>query len=297
MAMLAEFELLMPATLSEALAALADHVPHGRPVAGGTNLVPDLRSGRHQPPVLVNINGLPELKGICEADGTIWVGAGTTIATLLKDPRVPQSGAVLKQAAAVFASPLVRNRATLGGNLADGSPAADTAPALLALDAEVELASQAGVRTLPLNEFFLGVRRTACRPDELIRAVRWPASLPGSGSAYTKLGLRKADAIAVVSVAVRLAFDPQGGCCQARIALGSVAPIPFRAATAEALLLGQAITPALAAEAGWLAAEAAAPISDVRASASYRKRMVAVLVRRLLLQAAGYPEEGQQHGI
>ncbi len=285
--MLPEFDLYMPHSLQEALECLAEHAPNASPLAGGTNLVVDLRGGRHAPQALVNIGDLAELKGIRRVDGHVLAGSGVTIADLLAHPEVAQSAPCLRAATAVFASPLVRNRATLGGNLADGSPAADTAIPLLALDAELELASTAARRSLPLDEFFLHVRKTQLQPSEIITGVRWKAAGAATFTAFQKLGLRKADAISVVSAAVRIDIAPDGSVGAARIALGSVAPTPLRVKAAEAALLGQTLTPAAAREAAQLAAQAASPISDVRASADYRREMVAVLVRRLLERIAG----------
>lgn len=285
--MLPEFELLLPKTLPEALGLLAAHAPDVAPLAGGTNLVPDLRSGRHTPPVLVNVERLPGLGELRRDDGHLILGGGVTLTEVLKSALIAEQAPVLHQAAAVFANPLVRNRATVGGNLADASPAADTAPALLVLDAEVELTSQAGTRTVPLHEFFTGVRKTVRRPDELITTLRWPVLPPHTITAFHKIGLRKADAIAVINAAVRVTTDGAGRCREARIALGAVAPTPLRIPTAEAVLQDQPLTPAVIAEAARLAAEAVTPISDVRGGAGYRRRMAEVLVRRLLTAAAG----------
>lgn len=284
--MLPEFELVNPRSLEEALQVLAVNSPEVLPIAGGTNLTVDMRSERHKPKVLVNIENLPELKGIRREDGHVWVAGGTTIAELLKDSLVAQTAPALKSACAVFANPLIRNRATVGGNLADGSPAADTAPSLLALDAEIELASQDGKRLLPLDDFFIHVRKTARRPDEIVTALRWAGLEPGTVSAYYKLGLRKADAISVVSIAVVLTVAA-GVCQKARIALGSVAPRPLRAKRAEQLITGKVLTRNLLEEAAVLAADEASPISDLRASADYRRRITLVLTRRLLENAAG----------
>jgi carbon-monoxide dehydrogenase medium subunit len=283
--MLPEFELVRPSSLNEALQVLAAATPKVLPIAGGTNLTVDMRSGRHEPEVIVNIENLPELKGIRREDGQVWVGGGVTIAELLKDGLVAATAPVLRSACAVFANPLIRNRATVGGNLVDGSPAADTAPSLLALDAEIELTSQAGVRRLPLDEFFIHVRKTARRPDEVVTALRWAAPEPGAVSAFYKLGLRKADAISVVSVAVVLEVE-SGICRKARIALGSVAPRPLRVKSAEQWLTGKTLSRELFYEAAALAGEAISPISDLRASADYRRRATIVLTRRMLEKAA-----------
>ena len=255
------------------------------PVAGGTNVLVDLRAGKHQPRALVDIARLPGLRGIQRANGHLVIGGGTTISDLLNDPLIAEHAPALKEAAAVFANPLIRNRATVGGNLADASPAADTAPPLLALDAEVELASQGETRRVPLADFLVGVRKTLRRHDELLVAVRFPVPPAGSANHFQKVGLRKADAISVLSAAVAVTCDAAGRCTAARIALGALAPRPLRATAAESLLVGQRLTPAAIAEAARLAGEAARPIDDIRGSADYRRQVTEVIVRRLLEKA------------
>lgn len=290
--MLPEFELHTPGSLDQAVHLLAEAGPDARPLAGGTNLIVDLRSRRHCPPVLVDISRLAELRGVRREDGQIIAGGATTIAELLASPLIREHGAVLAEACAVFANPLVRNRATVGGNLADASPAADTAPALLALGALVELASERGLRCLPLEEFFAGVRRTRLMPGEILMAVRWPVPARGTSATgrtvggFHKLGLRKADAIAVVSAAVQVDLDRTGRCSGARVALGAVAATPRRIPEAEEALIGRDLTPAVIAEAAGRCLAAASPIDDVRASAAYRRRVTGVIVRRLLERAA-----------
>jgi CO/xanthine dehydrogenase FAD-binding subunit len=295
--MLPEFDLLMPKTLPEALEMLAEGAPDVVPLAGGTGLLVDMRGGLRRPGLLVNVAGLDELHGVRREDGHVVVGGGVTIAGLLDDPLIARHASVLRDGAAVFANPLVRNRATVGGNLVYASPAADTAPPLLVLEAEVELVSKEGSRRVPLEDFITGVRETVRRPDELLAAVRWPLPAPHSAGAFHKLALRKADAISVLSVAVMVEGDGvapptshrgEGGgyCQQARIALGAAAPRPIRAHAAEEVLRGQPLTPEVIAEAARLSAECAAPIDDVRGSAAYRRRVVGVLVRRLLTEVA-----------
>ncbi len=287
--MLPEFEFYRPETLIEALTLLSEHGPGLLPMAGGTNLIPDLRSSRLLPEALMDIAGLPELRGLRRLDGQVVAGAGTTIGELLRDPLVATTAPAVAQAAASFANPLVRNRATLGGNLADASPAADMAPPLLALGAVVELASNRGVRCLPLEDFLAGVRKTLRRGDELLISVRWPAGPSQQGQraagGFYKIGLRRSDAIAVLSAAVSLTFDEAGWCRQAGIALGAVAPRPLRAHRAEAVLCDQSLTPVHLAEAARLAAEAAQPIDDIRGSAAYRRQVTETITRRLLVQA------------
>jgi len=283
--MMPEFEFWRPQSLAGALRMMAEVAPQIHPISGGTNLVVDLRGGRQRPRVVLNLEGLSELKGIRREDGHVSVGGGISIAELLGSELVYAYAPSLRDAAGVFASPLVRNRASLAGNLVDASPAADTAPPLLALDAEVQLASQAGSRWVSLDEFFVGVRKTVLRPEELLVAVRWPVPADGTRFGYYKLGLRKADAISVVSAATAVEMDEKGVCVRARIALGSVAPRPVRTKAAEAALQGKPLSEETIRQAARLSAEAVQPISDLRASAWYRKQMVETLVARLLRQS------------
>jgi CO/xanthine dehydrogenase FAD-binding subunit len=280
--MLPEFELLMPQTLPEALEMLADGAPGIVPIAGGTNVIVNLREGQYRGGTLMDVSRLSELLGVRRENGHIVVGGGTTIAELLTAPLIAEHGAPLRQAAAVLGSPLVRNRATVAGNLADASPAADTAPPLLVLNAEVKLASREGTRRVPLREFFIGPNQTVRRSDELLVAVRWPAPPPHSAAAFHKLGLRNALACSVATAAVMVEGDGSGFCRQARIALGAVAPTPIRARAAEDVLRGQALTTEAISEAARLAGEATRCIDDIRGSAAYRRRVVEVLARRLL---------------
>lgn len=293
--MLPEFELLMPRTLPEALEMLAQRAPDGMPIAGGTNVIPDLRGGRYRPACLINIAGLPELGGIRQENGVLVIGGGVTIAEVLEDPLVAQWAPVLQEAARMLASPLIRNRATVAGNLANASPAADMAPPLLVLEAEVELASQEGTRQVPLKDFFVHVRRTVRQPHELITAIRVPLPPEGSRARFFKVSLRKAGAIAVINGAVRVDGESGSGehglreglCRTARIALGAVAPTPIRAWEAERTLEGQSLTPEVIAQVARLAAEATRPIDDIRGSAAYRRVVTEVLVRRTLERTMG----------
>jgi CO/xanthine dehydrogenase FAD-binding subunit len=261
---------------------LGESAPDAAPLAGGTNLIVDLRDRRRCPSVLVNVAGLTELCGVRREDGHLVMGGGVTIAQVLEDQLIAAYTPVLREAAAVFANPLIRSRATVGGNLVYGSPAANMTPPLIVLDAEVELASQSGTRRMPLEDFLVGVRQTQRRPEELLTAIRWPVPPARSAAAFYKLGLRKADAIAVVSVAVSVVYGESSTCEQVRIALGSVAPRVLRARRAEDVLRGHPLTEEIIAEAARLCAEATCCIDDVRGSAAYRQRVTEVLVRRLL---------------
>ena len=284
--MLPRFELLMPESLPEALMMLGDGELDASPLAGGTNLIPDMRAGKRRPDVLVNVHGLRELREIRRDNGHMVVGSGVTIAELLESQLMAEHGAVLVAAAQRFANPLVRNRATLGGNLGNASPAADMAPPLLVLDAEIELSTSDGRRWVSLQNFFVNVCDTVCEPSELITAVRWPVPPPRSLGDFHKVMLRKAMAISVVSAAAHICLDEEGRCQQVRIALGAVAPTPVRASEAEELLRGERLTPDLIEKARPVACGAASCIDDVRSSAAYREQVTAVLVRRLLNQLA-----------
>ena len=276
------FDMLTPASLQEALGMLEKDGEHITPVAGGTNLIVDCQSGRHQPAVVMNVHNLSELSFIEEQDGSIQVGGGTTIRAIEQSELIKQTSNALYKASIQFANPLIRNRATLAGNLCDGSPASDMAVPLLALGAEVQLTSKTGSRWMPLDSFFVHVRKTQRKAEELLTTVSWSIPAQNSANAFYKLGLRKADAISVVSLAVYVAMGSNGRISEVRIALGSVAPTPLRAYEAEALLKDKEPDESLFAQAAKSAAMACSPISDVRATAEYRREMVEVLVKRLL---------------
>ena len=282
--MLPSFDLLTPQTLSEALEMLAKGTPGVVPLAGGTNVIVDLRSRRSHPEALMDLGELAELQGIRVDDGYVIVGSGTTIAQLMANPLIAEHGSPLGEAAAALGNPLIRNLATVAGNLVDASPAADMAPPLLTLNAEVSLMSQESTRTVPLQDFFVGPNETTLLPSELLVAIRWPIPPPHSAAAHHKIGLRKGTACAVISAAVRVEYDGSGSCRDARIALGAVAPKPVRAYAAEKVLHDQLLTSEIISRAARLSTEATDPIDDIRSSATYRKRMAEALVSRLLTQ-------------
>ena len=279
------FELEMPRSLADALDALAA----GRdaattPLAGGTNLIVDLRAKRERPDRIIGLGEVAELRGMDLGENRIAIGGATTVSDLLHSAGMAAAAPSLVESARLFAGLMVRNTATVAGNIACGSPAADLVPPLLSLDADVTLTSAAAARTVPLDEYFLGYRRDVRRPDELITRISWPR-LPGRCvNTFYKLARRKGDAITVTGVAVTLAAAG-GVCTRARIALGAVAPVVLRAKEAESGLEGRALTPAIIEAAAAAAAGAASPIDDVRASAAYRLHTVEALVRRLVAQA------------
>jgi carbon-monoxide dehydrogenase medium subunit len=288
--MYAEFDLVIPADLDEALAVLAaDHAANDgaaatMPLAGGTNMIVDLRARRVAPGRLVSLAKLGSLRGIRVDDGRVVMGGGTTISDILHDPGLAEHAPCLVDQARVFGGQMVRNTATVAGNICSGSPAADTVPALMALDAAVALTSQAGARVVPLSAFFRGFKKDLRRPDELITEVSWDLPPANSTNLFYKLARRRGDAITVVGVAVAMTVK-DGTCSAVRIALGAVAPVVKRVAAAEAMLAGNALTPELIDAAAQQAAEEAHPIDDLRASAGYRRHGVKVLTRRLVTEA------------
>ncbi len=288
--MLPVYSSLQPATLDEALGVLAG-VDDVLPIAGGTNVVMAMRDGQHRGKTLMDVTRLAELRGIRLENGHVVIGGGTTAAELLDSTLIAEHARPLHQASRVFANPLIRNRATVAGNIADASPAADMVPPLLVLDAEVDLVSASGSRWIPLDQFMVGVNQTMRQPDELIVSLRWPIPTACSAGAFHKLALRKGSACSVLSVAVLVQANSAGHVSLARIAMGALAAKPVRAYQAEDVLAGKALTDNVIEVAARLAAESTEPIDDVRGTASYRRRMAGVLTRRLLTEAAELGQE------
>jgi carbon-monoxide dehydrogenase medium subunit len=281
--MYAQFDLDIPDSLDGALEALAGG-SGVVPLAGGTNLIVDIRARRERPERVVGLAKVAELCGIKTDGGRITIGGRTTVSDLLASPEVAAAAPSLIEASKVFAGQMVRNTATVAGNIACGSPAADLVPPLMSLDANVTLTSKSGSRTVALDEYFLGYKQDARRANELITEISWPC-LPGNvANSFYKLARRKGDAITITGVAVTIAAEG-GKCSMARIALGAVGPVVLRAKQAEAMLEGAALTPELIAEAASRAAGECSPIDDVRASADYRRHTVEALTRRLVSQA------------
>jgi CO/xanthine dehydrogenase FAD-binding subunit len=284
--MLAEFDLHVPGDLDAALAVLAGSDSQGAimPLAGGTNMIVDLRARTVAPAALVSIGRLSGIRGIAIDGARVRMGGRTTVSDMLRHPELGAIAPSLVASARVFAGQMVRNTATVAGNICSGSPAADLVPALLALDAEVTLTSQTGSRVLALSEFFHGYKQMARRADELMTELSWPLPAGNTCNVFYKLARRKGDAITVVGVAVAMGVEA-GKCRGVRIALGSVAPIVTRAVAAEHMLEGEAPTRERIDAASRTAMDEVDPIDDIRASAGYRRHCVQVLTRRLLTQA------------
>jgi carbon-monoxide dehydrogenase medium subunit len=284
--MFAEFDLHMPRDLDAALAILADSDGQGAimPLAGGTNMIVDLRACTVAPAALVSIGKLSGMRGISMHGGRVRMGGRTTVSDILRHPELGVIAPSLVASARVFAGQMVRNTATVAGNICSGSPAADLVPPLLALDADVTLTSRSGSRVLALATFFHGYKKMACRPDELMTEVSWPVPKANTTNVFYKLARRKGDAITVVGVAVSMGME-DGKCHGVRIALGSVAPVVMRAVAAEQMLEGASPTLERIDAASRTAMDEVSPIDDIRASSGYRSHCVHVLTRRLLTQA------------
>lgn len=282
-----------PTTLAEALALKAQHGAFARLLAGGTDLLIELdREVRKAPdgnaPGVIDLTRIPGLAEICEVDGWIQLGPLVTHNQCVASPLLVTKAFPLARACWEVGAPQIRNRATVAGNLITASPANDAIVPLLALDAQITVQSAArGARTVPLRKFLTGFRKVDLADDEMLTRIAFPALPPHQHGDFIKLGLRRAQAISVISVAavVETAGDPaHTPVQQARISLGAVAPVIVRATAAEAYLTGKTLSDAVIREASQLARQVASPIDDIRGSAAYRLGMVETLVARLLRQ-------------
>jgi carbon-monoxide dehydrogenase medium subunit len=276
-----EFGFLEPQSIAEACELLAANAGRAKLLAGGTDLVVQMHTGRHEPETILNLGRIPGLRGIRFDDRNgLTIGPLTTMRELELHPVVRERYPSLARGAAEVGSVQIRNLATLGGNLCNASPSADTSTSLLALDAQVRIAGENGERSVPVGEFWGGPGQTVLLQDELVTGIHLPTPASGTRSFYYKLAVRKAMDLAMVGIAVSL-VRANGSCKEVRIALGAVAPKVIRATEAEALIAGD---PGQIDEAARLAMEASRPISDQRASADYRREMVRTLTRRALSQ-------------
>ncbi len=288
-----DIEMHEAGTLEEASLLLQRHAPSARVLAGGTDLLVDLKTGRASYGHLVSINNITDLHGISDTPDGLRIGALTTVTQLANDPIVRKGFAPLLDAATKMAAPQVRNAATVGGNIVSAVPCADLPPILMTMNASVETWSPKGTRTLPLDSFFVGVRQTQLRPDELLTAVIVPHQPNGFGAAYARFALREGNAIAVAGVAASLQLDGNA-IGNARVALGAVAPIPKLVEAARDELVGNPADDATFKRAAALAMEAAEPISDIRGSADFRREVVEVMARRALESALTRAKEGSR---
>lgn len=259
-----------PKTLTEAVKLLTE-IEGSKVIAGGTDLLVDMKTSRVEVGALVDINSLDELKGIEDAGNVIRIGAATKIQELLESRVISDNLPLLKAAAEAMGSWQIRNMATIGGNLCNASPAADTAPPLLAYDADLLIFSQQDTRVVPATKFFTGYRRTALKSGEILKEILIEKS-GWTGWSYIKLGRRSGFTLSVVAVAV-LAKVSGEVIEDARIALNSVAPVPIRAYKAEEVLKGKKVSSTLVEDAARTVADEVSPIDDVRSTSWYRREM------------------------
>jgi carbon-monoxide dehydrogenase medium subunit len=279
------FEYFEPATLAEAVTLLGRYRGKASVLAGGTDLLVEIKEHLRRPDYVINIKQIPGIATLAyDAGRGLRFGALVTSREIELSPVVQEKYPGLAQAVRDLGSIQVRNRATVVGNICRASPSADTLPPLIADGASATIHGPAGERAVPLEAFFTGPGRTVLNPDELVTAVTIPPPPPRTGRVYIKHGRRKAMELATVGVAISLTLAGNA-CSEVRIALGAVAPTPIRARGAETLLHGQVVDARLAAAAAQAAQDESRPIGNVRSSAEYRRQMVRVLTRRAIEQA------------
>ncbi|MEW6270319.1 MAG: xanthine dehydrogenase family protein subunit M [Thermodesulfobacteriota bacterium] len=276
-----------PATVPEAVALLAADGGAARVLAGGTDLLIQLRAGTCPARHLIDVKRITELARLeWDASGALHVGAAVPCWRLAEDRRARATFPGLVEAAALIGSTQIQSRATIAGNLCNGSPAADTTPALIALGAVCVAQGPRGSREIPCESFLLAPGRTALQPGELLTEVRVPAPAPRSADCYQRFTPRNEMDIAVVGVGASVMLGPDGRCTAARIALGAVAPTVLLAPDAAGVLVGTTLDDAALDRAAEAARAIARPISDMRAPADYRRELTGVLVRRVVAEAA-----------
>jgi carbon-monoxide dehydrogenase medium subunit len=280
--MIRDFEYFAPKTLEEALTLLDKYQDNYKVIAGGQSLLKLMRQGLVTPQYLIDIKGISELNYIkSEGKKGLRIGALATHRAIEESPMMKNGFSILAEMERKLAYIQIRNWGTLGGNLCHADPAQDPAPVLIVLNANLRIASQKGERTMAIEDFFPDYLQTALKPSELLAEIQVPAVPPHTGTAYAKFNIIEND-LATVAVAVSTTLSSGADVCQdIRIALGAAAPTPMRAKRAEGVLRGKKITDNLLTEAGEIASAEAEPISDINASAEYRRQLVKVLVKRI----------------
>lgn len=282
-----DFTYLAPTTLDDAVRMLSEHSGNVKVLAGGTDLMLLLQDGVYTPDYVVDVTNIPELNRLdFDSQSGLIIGAATPLHQIETNRLILEKYPHLATGASEIGSIQIRNRASAGGNVCNATPSADIVPALVALDASVRLVSTRGERTLPIEEFFTGVRKTVLAPDELLVDIRVPSPRPYTSGIYIKLNTRPQMDLAIVGVAATVTVEPSDSVIRkAAICLGAVAPTPIRVREAEEILIGQPLTDDLLALAGAAAARVARPISDVRGSVEYRREQCDLMTRRAVRQA------------
>ncbi len=283
---LRNFEFFEPTTIEEASALLTQYTGKAKLLAGGTDLIIEMKARTAMPEYVISLEKIPGLVGIDYDEGTgLRIGALTKMRTLEKDPTIRERYTALAEGAGEVGGVQIRHLATIGGNISHGSPAADTAAPLLALGAQVSIASADGERTVPIETFFLGPGQTVLETGEIVTGFECPPRGTNEGSQYIKQKIREVMDLAFVGVASS-AKTNNGTVSDVKIGLAAVAPTPLRATDAEAIVNGNSLTAELLEQAATAASAQSSPISDLRCSAEHRREMVGVLTRRTLQAAA-----------
>jgi aerobic carbon-monoxide dehydrogenase medium subunit len=288
----AAFEYHAPSTIGEATALLSKLGEDAKVLSGGQSLIPLMKLRLASPAHLVDINAIPGLSGIRETDGFLRIGALTRESDLEESEIVRTRYPLLHDTSKVIADPIVRNLATVGGNLAHGDPANDHPATMLALGAEIVAVGPKGERRMPIATFFTGPFATGLKPDEILVEIRVPVPAAQSGGAYLKLE-RKVGDFATAAVAVQVTLGANGACEQAGIGLTNVGLTPIKATKAEASLKGKALDESAIKQAAELAAQVAEPSADLRGSVEYKKDLVRILTARALRKAAERARAGR----
>ena len=279
---LPRFSYLIPKNLKEACIMLAEHEDKACILAGGTDLLIQMKHRSVQPEYIIGISNIPHTDYIHVDQQQLVIGANAKISAVAQNPQIQRYFPALAYAASVTATVQIRNMGTVVGNICNASPAADTATPLLVYDAKVVIIHPAGERILPVSEFFRGPGLTTLESGEIVKELILPLTPERSGSNYQKVSARSRVDIAAVGVSVYLMVDEKETITKVRIAIGAVAPVPKRVHHAEKTLAGKVLTEELVNQAAEISLDEATPITDTRASAQYRKKMVDVLVRRAL---------------
>jgi carbon-monoxide dehydrogenase medium subunit len=280
---LSEIRFHSPQTIAEAF-SLLEEFKEAKIVAGGTDLLVDIKQGLREARDIISLHKIEELKGIRKKDKVIRIGAMVTVQQIITDALISQYIPAVADAAKSMASYHIRSMATIGGNISSAVPSADLPPSLIAAEATVELRCSESSRQVTLSEFFRGPRKTICQTGELLTFIFVPLPPPRTGISYQKFALREANALAVASVASRLTLKDRK-IERAAIVLGAVAPTPVLALKTSEFLCGKEPSSSLFEKAGLMAKEEAKPISDIRGSIWYRKELISILTRRALTEA------------
>ena len=279
------FEVHEPTTLDEAIELLDKYGEDAKPLAGGTDVMVDYLQGEPVPENLISITAIRELKKL-EMNGGLHVGTVTTFHQIDRSAFVRGQCEMLAEAASLVGARQTRNLATIGGNICNAAPSADSAPPLLAANAAIEIAGPQGRRCIPIASFFRGPRKTALDRGELVLEIMVPEKKPFTGTVYRRHTPRRALDLAMVGVAVSITLEPATRVIQGvGIALGAVAPVPLRVAEAENLLIGNVLSEELLDQAAECAVRISQPRTSVRGSADYKRDMIRVLTRRCIVEA------------